>query len=95
MTAKFLGIPFTVWGLLSLASAAAFIVFWPQAKVTGDTSAIRYLLLRWGHAAVWALLALAAFWRGLAGTSGANLAQVWALLALVIYLAFLTAFIRN
>jgi hypothetical protein len=95
MAEKFLGIPFTGWGALCLALAAAFLLFWPSAKVTGNTPTVRYLLLRWGHAAVWALLALAAFLRGLGGPTGANLAQLAALLALVTYLAFFITLLRS
>lgn len=95
MSEQFLGIPFTVWGVLCLAIAAAFASFWPQAKVTGDTSTFRYLLLRWGHAAVWGLLAVAALLRGLGGSGVTVVSQVSALLALVVYFAFVAALVRN
>jgi hypothetical protein len=95
MDAHFLGVPFVFWGALCLAVAAAFAIFWPSAKAVGNISTVRYLLLRWGHAAVWGLLALASFSRGLAGPPGALVAQIAALLALVIYFAFLGALLRN
>ncbi|RIK42063.1 MAG: hypothetical protein DCC55_10000 [Chloroflexi bacterium] len=95
MDARFLGIPFVAWGGLCLAVAAAFTIFWPSAKATSGISTVRYLLLRWGHAAVWGLLALALFLRGLGGAPGAVIAQITALLALVIYFAFLGALLRN
>jgi hypothetical protein len=95
MDARFLGVPLTVWGGLCLAVAAIFMVFWPSAKVHANISPLRYMLLRWGHAGVWLLLALALFVRGLVGPAGAPVAQIAALLALVVYFAFLGALLRN
>ena len=68
MEERFLGIPFVIWGAICLALAAVFVVIWPSAKASGQITTLRYLLLRWGHAAVWGLLGLAAFGRGLAGS---------------------------
>lgn len=84
-----------MWGVLCLGVAAVFLVFWPSAKAVAKISPLRYALLRWGHAGVWLLLALAAFVRGLAGDQVAPLAQIAALLALVVYFAFLGALLRN
>jgi hypothetical protein len=52
MDVRFLGIPYIVWGALCLAVAAAFAFFWPSAKTTGEISTLRFLLLRWGHPAL-------------------------------------------
>jgi hypothetical protein len=95
MEKGFLGIPFVIWGILCLGVGAVFLIFWPSAKVVANVSPVRYALLRWGHAGVWFLLALASFVRGLAGDQGALVAQVAALLALVVYFAFLGALLRN
>lgn len=93
MNATLFGVPLLIWGALCLAAAAAFALFWPSAKATGDISTLRYLLLRWGHAAVWALLGLALVLRALSAP-GVTV-TVAAVGALVLYVAFMGVLLRN
>lgn len=95
MEEQFLGVPFVIWGALCLALAAVFVFIWPSIQASGQLSTLRYLLLRWGHAAVWGLLGLAAFARGLAGSAGATFGQVAAVGALLVYFAFLAVLLRK
>lgn len=87
MERGFLGLPWAVWGVAALALALVWVIVWPADRAAG-TSGLRLLLLRWGHAAVWLLLAVSFFVRGM-GQEGA--ANVIALAALAVYLAFLGA----
>ncbi len=93
MEAKFFGISYIWWGVLCLGIAASFVQLWPSAKITGTTPLMRYMILRWGHAAVWGLLALACFLRTWVNSSGPG--QVVALLALATYLTFMVALLRS
>jgi hypothetical protein len=93
MEAKFFGISYIWWGVLCLGIGAGFVMLWPSAKITKATPLLRYLLLRWGHAAVWGLLALACFLRAVLNSSGPG--QIAALLALVTYLAFMVSLMRS
>lgn len=66
--AKLLGLPLLIWAALCLALAVVWAIFWP-----GDRSALRegprFLILRWGHALVWLLLAAAALAAALGGSA--------------------------
>lgn len=94
MDDKLFGVPLLFWGVICLSLGAVFAAFWPYAKATANVSPLRYFLLRWGHAAVWGLLALACFVRVLAGPSGGLPAQIAALLALLMYFGFIGALIK-
>ena len=87
MERGFFGVPWALWGLAALALAAVWTVVWPADRAVGAVG-LRFLLLRWGHAAVWLLLALSFFVRGMGAAGPANLL---ALAALAVYLAFLGA----
>jgi hypothetical protein len=93
MNATFFGVSYLWWGVICLGMAAPFVMLWPSARVNSTTPALTYFLLRWGHAAVWGLLALACFVRVLGAGSGVS--QVTALLALVMYLAFMVTLLRK
>lgn len=95
MSLKFLGLPLFVWGGLCLVVALAFTVFWPSSKVGADTSALRYLVLRWFHALVWLLLALSCFIRGAGVSGGAGAANLVALVALPVYLVFVAVLLTS
>lgn len=95
MTLKFLGLPLFVWGGLCLVVALVFTLFWPSGKVGADTTALRYFVLRWFHALVWLLLALSCFIRGAEILGGAGTANLVALAALPVYLAFLAALLAS
>lgn len=90
MERGFLGVPWLGWGLLALGLAVVWVVVWP-ADQAADASGLRYLSLRWGHAVVWLLLAGSCFARGMNLATGA--ANLLALAALAVYLAFLAAVI--
>lgn len=80
------------WGVLSLALAAVWVVVWPADKAEGVTG-LHFVALRWSHAAVWVLLAAAAF--SAATARGARAAQVFGVLALACYGAFLISLIAG
>ncbi len=95
MESKFLGVPLVVWGVVCLVIAAVFVFVWPHDRVA-DTSGLRYMLVRWGHALVWLLLASSCFVRVVLGRSGAGLANNVAFAALIVYVSFLAAmFVRS
>jgi hypothetical protein len=79
-----------VLGLGCLIVACVFAAFWPQAQGAG-ASGLPYLVLRWGHMLVWLLLAISFFVR--AGNSRS--ANMLALAALLVYLAFLAVRLRG
>jgi hypothetical protein len=90
MDVRFLGLPLFLWGFLCLVVAAIFTIVWP-GQGSGATGA-RLVLLRWGHAGVWLLLALFCFARG-AGLRGP--VGLLGLAAGLLYLAFLAALVRE
>ncbi len=92
MSTRFLGIPAVVWSLLALVIAAIFVYVWPSDKVPGDTTSIRYLILRWGHTLVWVLIASFILLRSVGASTFANLL---AALAGVTYLAFVATLVMN
>lgn len=73
---------------MSLAFAAVWMVVWPADKAEGVTG-LRFVVLRWSHAAVWVLLAAAGF--SAATARGARAAQFFGMLALACYAAFLVS----
>jgi len=89
---RFLGIPSVVWSMLALVIAAIFVYVWPSDKVPGDTTSIRYLILRWGHTLVWVLIAGFIFLRSVGATS---LASLLGGLAGITYLAFIATLVFN
>jgi hypothetical protein len=93
MEAKFFGVSYIWWGALCLGISAVFVQLWPSAKITKATPFLQAMILRWGHAAVWGLLALACFLRALLNNSGPG--QIAALLALIIYLTFMFTLLRG
>ena len=95
MNTPFLGVPWFVWGLLSLVVAVIFTVIWPHRKRPGKTRPLRYLILRWFHAFVWVLLAVSFFLRDGQVLGGSGTANVLALLALFVYLIFLGTLLRS
>jgi hypothetical protein len=95
MEAKFLGVPMFVWGGLCLVVAIVFTIIWPSNKVANDTTALRYIVLRWFHALVWVLLALSCFVRGAGIFGGDGPANLVALAALPVYLIFMAALLSS
>jgi type VI protein secretion system component VasK len=91
VSAKFLGVPFSVWGLLALGVALLFAFVWPKERV-GDAHGLRLVILRWAHTLVWLLLALSFFMRA---TNLPNLANPIALLAGLTYAFFIFTLISR
>jgi len=74
--------------VLALIVAAIFVYIWPHKAVT-MTTGFRYLIVRWGHALTWLLLAVS-FSRSVRGT-GPELNGGASLIALaggLVYLLF-------
>ena len=87
---RFLGVPLFLWGALCLLLAAIFTLAVPQQ--VNASFGVRFLLLRWGHALVWILLALFCFARG------ANLGgpvNILGLAAGLLYGAFILALVMK
>lgn len=84
---NFIGIPFSIWGMICLAVAAVWVFVWPSK--TTVTAGPRFFILRWFHSIVWLLLAAAAFMAGFDILGGIATAQLVALLSLFTYLVFM------
>ncbi|MEV4094317.1 hypothetical protein [Streptosporangium saharense] len=78
---KVVGVPVQVWGVVALVLAVVWAFVWPQRDVDG----LAYLILRWGHALVWLLLAVTAFLAPAASTA----AKRTGMAAGAVYFAFL------
>jgi hypothetical protein len=78
---RIMGVPPRVWGVVALVLAVVWTFVWPQRDVEGPA----YLILRWGHALVWLLLAVAAFLAPAAPTA----AKRTSMAAGAVYFAFL------
>lgn len=92
MDEGFLGIPFALWGAVCLLLSIVWGVFWPSDKaVPGDIP--RFMVLRWGHALVWLLLAISALLAGYGLLGGMQTARVLALLSLGVYLVFMVTLV--
>jgi len=94
MDAKLIGIPLVVWGALCLLLAAIWMIVWPHGKANADDG-LRFVILRWFHALVWLLLALAAFLAAFNLLGGAATARIVAFLALITYLVFMVTLTTN
>ena len=90
MGERIFGFPLVVWSLLCFGIAVIWIYVWPSDRVVESIGA-RYLILRWAHFVVWVLLGFAALAAGLNAAGGAKMAKTVALVALAVYLIFLTA----
>lgn len=90
MAPGWLGLPLVAWGALCLAVSVVWIFLWPAERAVG-ADGVRFFLIRWGHSAVWLLLAAMCFMRGSGNTTLATWAGPLGLGSLVVYLAFLAA----
>lgn len=59
----FIGVPLWVWGCACLLLSIVWIFLWPQNAVSAS-SGVRFFIIRWFHALVWLVLAVAAFIAG-------------------------------
>lgn len=94
MIKGFLNLPWFVWAALAFVVALVYTFVWPHRNVTSTTD-FRYFIIRWGHALVWALLAINFVLRGIS-PSWNGVANVFALAGAVVYFLFITmTFIRR
>ncbi len=63
MIKGFLNLPWFFWAALALTVAVVYSFVWPHKAVTATTG-FRFLVLRWGHALTWILLAINFLLRG-------------------------------
>lgn len=84
-----LNIPYFAWMALALILAIVWVYVGPHTKMP-MTLGLRYLIIRWGHALTWLLLALS-FSRSVRGLSPSlnGVANVVALMAGLVYLLFI------
>ena len=97
-TADFIGLPWLIWAVGCLVVAAVFAVVWPGWRgpnVLTPTSRIRYVIVRWGHAGVWVLLAASCLLRTSERPVVAGLADDVAFAALLLYVGFLAAAVAS
>jgi len=69
--------------------AAIYAVVWPRPKPGVERPAWRHVILRWGHSAVWLLLATSCFVRSTDRVSATGAANVIALLGGLLYVGFI------
>ena len=82
-----------IWSLLGagcLVIAAVYAFIWPRPRVGVTRSLWLQTLLRWGHSAVWLLLAASFFMRS-AEADVADRANLVAFSGGLLYIAFLAA----
>lgn len=94
MDATLFGLPWFVWGCLSLVVAAVYVVVWPRPRTIGGSTLLarplwRHIILRWFHALAWVLLAISFFLRPSLAFGGAVTANILMVLALVTYAIFI------
>jgi hypothetical protein len=94
MDAKLFGVPLVLWGSLCLILAVVWVIIWPHDRAA-TANGVRFFILRWFHALVWLLLAIAAFIIGLQVLGGAPTARIVALLALISYLIFMATLVTS
>ena len=87
MIKGFLNVPYFVWCALALILAVVWVYVGPHTKIAA-TPGFRYLVIRWGHALTWVLLADSFFLRGLTPSLN-GVANVIALAGGVVYLLFM------
>jgi len=82
-----------IWVLLgvgSLVVAGVYTFIWPRPKPGVIPSTSLRMVLRWGHAGVWLLLAVSFFMRA-AGSEVEGLANLIAFAAGLMYIAFIAS----
>lgn len=91
MNATFLGLPLPIWSAICLAVGVVYLFLWPKP---GDRERDRFthIVLRWFHAAVWLLLAVAAL---LAAAGSETIAAVAILVGVLMYVIFLVTMVRD
>jgi hypothetical protein len=74
--------------------AIVWLIVWPNTRLAPPGS-WRYIVLRWFHALVWFLLAVAAGLAALNPVSGAGLAPPFILLSLMVYIVFVLTLLSS
>lgn len=87
MIKGFLNIPYFAWTALAIVIAVIFVYVGPHNKIT-VTPGFRHLVIRWGHALTWILLALSFFLRGLSPSLN-GVANLLAATGGLVYLLFM------
>jgi len=88
MIKGFLNIPYIVWSLFALILAIVWVYVGPHTKMD-VAPGFRYLVIRWGHALTWLLLAVSFFLRSFSSSMN-GWANLIAMAGAVIYLLFIT-----
>jgi hypothetical protein len=78
-------------GCACLIVAAAYVFFWPRPKPGTVRPLWRHIVLRWGHSAVWVVLAASFFLRSLDADALVGQANVLALVGGLLYVVFIAA----
>jgi hypothetical protein len=78
----------SVWVMTCLALSLLYVRIWPRQKAVGLGRGARFLVLRWFHALVWLLLAIAVGVHATSGNTAYWAASAIALLALAVYVVF-------
>ena len=88
------GIPLSIWGLVCLGIAAVYFVIWPKPnpKRTRLRQSWPQIVLRYFHALVWVLLALACF---IVGFDMGLLAWSVAMGGFAVYIYFMVVFVKD
>jgi hypothetical protein len=87
MIKGFLNVPYFVWCALALILAVVWVYVGPHTKMA-VAPGFRYLVIRWGHALTWLLLAVSFCLRGLSPSLN-DAANGIALVGGSVYLLFL------
>jgi hypothetical protein len=87
MTKGFLNLAWFLWAALALVVAVIYSFVWPHKAVTVMTG-FRFLVVRWGHALVWILLAINFLLRGLSPSLN-GVANLVALAGGLMYASFM------
>ena len=88
-------LPWWVYGMAALLLAVVWALVWPSDRLVVNASEGRALLVRWGHALTWLLLAVSFFMRAGWLPGGEGAANLIAMGALLAYFGFLAAtFVR-
>lgn len=95
MGTTFFGISWYLWGGLCLVIALIYTALWPRPRKGTQRPFWRHVVLRWFHALVWLLLALACFARPLLPTGALWLSNMLAVLALLAYVTFIGVLIKD
>ena len=87
MITGFLNLPYFAWTAIALVIAGIFVYIWLHKAVT-VTTGFRYLVIRWGHALTWVLLAISFLLRGIGPDLNGG-SSFFALAGGLVYLLFM------